>query len=473
MLFSVKWNILLFSCIFYHTLASSSPMSSEKEQPQTRIFKEPFTFSATSNFFGISMLEISTRPWLFYLTQKYQRPIKTLLEIPKEEFIQIANQGIEMVWLMGVWQLGQYGLDYDRNHTSSYGSVLPDWTMDDIIGSPYAITNYTCNTELGLESDLISLRNTLHSVGLLMMLDFVPNHSAVDCLYTETNPDYYIRSPKNIPIDSNRYLPSGIAYGSSCSGCGSWPDTAQFNYWNPTLADIRTKELLRVASIADAIRCDMAYLLLNDVFQQTWSKELSSWNWNRPDSEWWKDSISFVKSKYPKVVFLAEVYDQWASELQSLGFDYTYDKSLYDKLGEGNLDKIRQWISTNSVDYLKHSAHFVANHDERRAVDYFGSWWRADAAALITYTLPGMQFYWMWDDFGFKNKLDVHLRREESEPSIPEVTNFYRQLSDIVNTDVFKKGAWTYLDVFGTGLFSGLFEILLSIVQYSTSFSTK
>ena len=54
---------------------------------------------------------------------------------------------------MGVWQLGEYGLEYDRNN--SYDTFLPDWTVDDVIGSPFAITNYTCNPELGTDDDII------------------------------------------------------------------------------------------------------------------------------------------------------------------------------------------------------------------------------------------------------------------------------------------------------------------------------
>lgn len=59
------------------------------------------------------------------------------------------------------------------------------------------------------------------------MLDFVPNHSAVDSPYTSSNPDYYIRAPKgtNPPYDSNMYLPNGLSYGGDLWD-GYWKDTA-------------------------------------------------------------------------------------------------------------------------------------------------------------------------------------------------------------------------------------------------------
>lgn len=66
--------------------------------------------------------------------------------------------------------------------------------------------------------------------------------------------------------------------------------------------------LFSVASLADAIRCDMAFLLLNDQVEQIWGQTLSSWGWTQPATEWWADTISAVKSMYPNVIFLAEVY---------------------------------------------------------------------------------------------------------------------------------------------------------------------
>ena len=61
-------------------------------------------------------------------------------------------------------------------------------------------------------------------------------------------------------------MPSGVAYGSD--GYGPWKDTAQYNYWNPDTRAARIKELFHVASLADAIRGDMAYLAINNLFGQ-------------------------------------------------------------------------------------------------------------------------------------------------------------------------------------------------------------
>eukprot|EP01132_Coremiostelium_polycephalum_P005236 gene5236-6517_t len=403
---------------------------------------------------GMMMYEISIRPWLYNLSIIYNTQITTLSDIPKEEFQKIKSMGFDMVWMMGVWELGDYGLNFDRTNQGllqHYGQVLPGYTVDDIIGSPYAVTNYSVNTQLGSEQDLINLRKMLNEMGLLLMLDFVPNHTAVDSVMMSENIDYFIRAPQSSspPYDPNTYLPNGVAYGSAGWG-GAWMDTAQLNIWNPETAKARIQQLLTVASFADAIRCDMAYLLLNSLFGQNWQSQLSSWGYTQPADEWWQTAISIVKGVYPDIIFLAEVYHPWEQPLQDVGFDYTYDKMLHDYLGGGNLDQVKGWISGNSLNFTTHSAHFISNHDEPRGANFFGSWWRSDAAALITYTLPGLRFFW-WGDFeGYSNQLDVHLRREESEPAIGTAQGFYQNLTSIVSDPVFKYGDFQYLNVGGS-----------------------
>ena len=99
------------------------------------------------------LYEISTRPWLYELSKKYSKSITKLKDIPLEEFDYLKENGINIVWMMGVWKLGEYGLEFDKK--SDYSSVLPGWTTDDVIGSPYAISEYVCNPEIGTNEDLI------------------------------------------------------------------------------------------------------------------------------------------------------------------------------------------------------------------------------------------------------------------------------------------------------------------------------
>jgi glycosidase len=397
------------------------------------------------------MFEISTR-WLYGLSQKYGYNITLLSDIPVQEFKAIKSAGFDVVWMMGVWQLGQYGLHHDRTDPGllqDYAQILPGYTLADIIGSPYAVTEYSTNDELGSDADLTTLRKTLHGLELALMLDFVPNHSAVDSPWTQ-HLDWYVRAPRgsNPPYDANKYLPNGIAFGSP--GWGQpWTDTAQFNYWNPEFVTHQINVLLKIASFADYIRCDMAFLLLNSQISANWAWTLNTWGYTQPSDEFWHAAIQQVKQQYPQLKFLAEVYDPWTQELQDNGFDFTYDKTLYDHLAAGNLDDIRGYITSRSLAYHQHTARFVENHDEPRAASYFGSNWRADAAALVTMTLPGMRFYFQGQRDGYRNKLDVHLRRAAPESAVSAVQQMYAQLTAITAHEVFQ-GQWQYQNVFGT-----------------------
>ena len=140
------------------------------------------------------LYEISTKPWLYELGKKYGKPIEKLVDIPLEEFDYLKENGIEIVWMMGVWKLGKYGVDLDKK--SDYSNVLPDWTEKDVIGSPYAIYEYVCNPEIGRNIDLVWLREKLNSRNMKLMLDFVPNHSAVDAPTSTSNPEFYVHAPE-------------------------------------------------------------------------------------------------------------------------------------------------------------------------------------------------------------------------------------------------------------------------------------
>jgi len=233
-----------------------------------------------------TVLEISTRPWLYKLSKKYGRPITSLRDIPLGEFIRYKKLGFDYIWMMGVWRLGEYGLKHDRtdpNLVAGFKELLPDYTPEDAIGSPYAPVNYTCNPVLCPrgDSDLIWLRKKLNALGLYLMLDFVPNHSGCDSTWMKSEGiNLYIRAPPGVS-DPNKYMSNGVAFGN-CPYSAPWTDVAQLNYWNPKLREHMQNQLVRVASLADGVRCDMAYVMLNEPFSQTWGTELAAWGWTRP-----------------------------------------------------------------------------------------------------------------------------------------------------------------------------------------------
>ena len=140
------------------------------------------------------VFEINTRIWLKKLTKTYDRPV-TLGKIPEEEFTFFSTNGFNLVWLMGVWKPSKYSKAIAKSHSGLRGSILehiPDVHLDDIVSSPYSIPSYTVNEELGGEGELLLFRKKLHSYGIKLMLDFVPNHLALDNLWLPEHPEFFI-----------------------------------------------------------------------------------------------------------------------------------------------------------------------------------------------------------------------------------------------------------------------------------------
>ena len=161
-----------------------------------------FLFASASTVVKYPTLyQVSARPWLYELSQEKGVTITALKDIPDDVLQSIKDQGFDYLWIMGVWKIGEYGIMHDRTKPSlveSYKKLLDDYTEEDAIGCPYSIAEYVCNPELcpGGDEDLKALREKLNGMGIKLMLDFVPNHSALDSPWVDKDITYYIRKPE-------------------------------------------------------------------------------------------------------------------------------------------------------------------------------------------------------------------------------------------------------------------------------------
>jgi len=400
------------------------------------------------------LLEITTRPYLYLLKQRYpSKTIKTLKDIPEEEFQSWKAKGFEWVWFMGVWQLGEMGLQHDLTDPgliSSYNQVLPGWTTDDVIGSPYAIVKYDVNPSIGKEDDIKWLREKLHSYGMKLMLDFVPNHSACDAPEVTSKTNFYVRCPQGQKIDPSKYMSNGIAYGCGM-WCDPWTDVAQYNYADKEFRSHQIEVLKKIASLADGCRCDMAHLIINDAFWDYWQTQLTSWGYSKPSTEFWSDAISAVKTSYPNFKFMAESYGDVLSQLHSFGFDWAYDKDPLDKIYAHDVMDYQNYVRSHDISFFSKTAHFTENHDEPRTMDKFWNWApAADCAVATLLTLPGLRFFFQDQWLGYKNKIDVHLRRATPESENKDVKAFYDIFFKILDLDALKTGTFTQLTCVGS-----------------------
>lgn len=220
-------------------------------------------------------------------------------------------------------------------------------------------------------------------------------------------------------------------------------DTLQLNYQNSELQKAMLNELLEVAKKCDGVRCDMAMLVLPEIFQKTWG-DLAN-NANNCETNFWKEAIEKVKSEFPNFVFMAEVYWDKEWELQQLGFDYTYDKKLYDLLKQG-----QAWVLDGHLhadaDFQMKSIRFLENHDEERAPAVFKNWEHHQAAAVIAFLIPGLRFFHAGQMEGRTKHISMHLKRRVSEKKNQEIELFYTTLLDhVLIQDTVRNGTWELL----------------------------
>lgn len=151
-----------------------------------------------------------------------------------------------------------------------------------------------------------------------------------------------------------------------------------------------------------------------------------------------------MKQRRPNFLFLAEVYWGLEYRLQELGFDFTYNKQLYDKLRYSVPQEIRNYLASE-VQQLKRSMHFVENHDEPRAVTAFG-YERSLMAATIMTTIPGLRLFHDGQLQGRCIHIPVQLVREPKENIDSGVMQFYDRLLKFSNDSALHDGEWKLIE---------------------------
>lgn len=372
-----------------------------------------------------------------------------LADIPSSYWKNIAERGIEIIWLMGIWQTTDILIDrccFDEHLIQSYNRTLKDWQRKDVIGSPYAIDQYEINRELGTKKDLLELKKTLNDLNIRLLLDFVPNHFSAETKLLKTHPDIFLETTEEV-LSSDRHTfyrpiqqPHRIYAHGRDPFFPAWTDTIQLNYFNLKTRRFLITTLLSITELCDGVRCDMAMLTLNNVFGNTWRGVINESLHPKPDAEFWQSAIAEVKKHHPDFLFLAEAYWNLEWDLQQLGFDFTYDKKLLDRLKDGTPKNIRDHLRADMLFQLK-SVRFLENHDEERVIHSLGKE-KSLAAAVIISTIPGMRFFFDGQTEGKKIKLPTQLGREPKESIGKTVSTFYEKLFQLLKNEIFSLGEW-------------------------------
>jgi hypothetical protein len=391
------------------------------------------------------LYEINTRCWLSELSTKHAATI-TLANVPASLFQTWEKLGFTHIWLMGVWTSGARSraeaLANPHLHRM-YSEALPDWCPEDVAGSPYAIADYHVPPQLGGEAGLKSFRERLQRHGLKLVLDFVPNHLGLDHPWVKDRPELFVQSL----VPTGETIQQDTQFGTRWLAHGkdpffpAWTDTVQLDYRLAATRQAMTDLLLSLAERCDGVRCDMAMLLLSDVFDNTWRHlppqdhvKAASHRITREvaiavaaPTEFWAAAVPAVKAARPEFLFLGEIYWGLEPRLQALGFDFTYDKSLYDEIVARNPWAIHHHLAGKLPQFVACSAHFLENHDEARIASVL-TLVEHHAAALLILGLPGMRFLHEGQLFGARRRIPVQLTRRFPEPVQLEVEHMYVRL---------------------------------------------
>ncbi|MCF8260121.1 MAG: glycosidase [Melioribacteraceae bacterium] len=396
-----------------------------------------------------ALYEINTRVWLRNFDSEGNKA--TLKDVPISYWEALKKLGMDYVWLMGIWQTNKETVPkycFEDFLIREYQTALKDWKREDVIGSPYSIDFYEVNDSVGTEKELIELKKYLNSIGIKLILDFVPNHFSANSRLIKEQPNLFLQAnEKYHSSDPYTYFkPEGSEYIFAHGRdpfFPAWQDTIQVNYFCEEARKFMSDILVNLTNYCDGVRCDMAMLALNNVFDNTWGAILDDGKCNTPSTEFWQMAIEKVNKHNGDFIFIAEAYWNLEWDLQQLGFDYTYDKTLTDRLIEGYVPQIAAHLLAES-NYQNHSLRFLENHDETRAIKSLGKE-KSKAAAVIISTLNGMRFYNDGQFQAKKVKIPVQLGREPEEKIDSEVYDFYTNLLSITKDKIFKIGVWRLL----------------------------
>ena len=289
------------------------------------------------------------------------------------------------------------------------------------IGSFYAARDYhKIDAEHGSVADLAAVVTESHRLGLRIIVDMVPNHTARDHTWITAHPDYYVQAPDGSP-----------AYD------WDWSDTAKLDYRNPALRDAMREVYAHWLSFAggdgfDGFRIDMAHFI--------------------NDRSFWDEAIPRLRALHPHkdLLFLAECYGIDNNlDLFRRGFNGAYDDELYkcceflyarDAAGGSHLSlshdalrhdgfapvlasfrsggiagAVRHCVESylNAAPTLPHPVHlarYIDNHDEGRGLHRFGEG-AARAFSTLIHLLPGtIPFLLTGQEFGAVNRPSIHER---------------------------------------------------------------
>ncbi len=400
------------------------------------------------------MLAKNAYVWLDQLSKKYNRPVKTLADIPDEELDELAGWGITGLWLIGLWE---------RSRASK--RIKQMMGNEDAVASAYSLYDYQIADLLGGEGACNNLRERAWQRGIRLASDMVPNHVGIDGRWVIENPDrfisldyppypsysfngpdlsedgrvgifiedhYYDRTDAAVVfkrVDRQNGNERYIYHGNDGTSM-PWNDTAQLNYLNPEVREAVIQTILHVARQFPIIRFDAAMTLAKRHFHRLWFPEpgsggdiasRSEFGMTRAEfdrlmpQEFWREVVDRCAVEAPDTLLLAEAF--WLMEsyfVRTLGMHRVYNSAFMHILRDEENAKYRM-LMKNTLEFdpeiLKRYVNFMNNPDEKTAVEQFGKGDKYFGICTMLVTLPGLPMLGHGQIEGYAEKYGMEYQR--------------------------------------------------------------
>jgi hypothetical protein len=378
-------------------------------------------------------------------------PATTLADLPDDSFMLFKETGVDILYFLGVYPESPYARQIAEKYGDEHLQGL-NLSREHLRGSIFAVpTEEEFHRKIAKSnSDFLSLRERLHRMGLKVMLDDIPNHTAVDTMHKDLTlsfPEDYLQY---VPEDAhhNFFLREGVvyAYGKDESQ-QEWCDTTQHRLHDIFVQDQLIERTIRLMKKADGLRFDMAHLA-------TLRSYVNSWMWagitlTEEDraylQSFWERMSKTVEDINPNFLMIAEAYGESVDELYAF-FNGVYDKQYYDYLakaarGEVSASEVRGKLAGRLKFEHKHkSVRFLQNHDEPPAQEIFGPL-TLPFTMLEIFEPSGHLFIPDSQLFGFSRKLPVQVDHYPNEPESMYTTRLItREVHRRTHEDIFVRG---------------------------------
>ncbi len=403
---------------------------------------------------SVVMIAKNAFVWLFQLSQKYNREIKTLDQIPDEELDKLARYKFTALWLIGIWE-----------RSSASKKIKQMMGNPEAASSAYSLYDYVIANELGGESAFENLKARAWQRGIRLSSDMVPNHTGIYSKWVVEKPDYFIQTKippfpnykftgpnlsdderVEVRIEDQYYSKTDAAvcferldkftgnrtyiYHGNDGTNMPWNDTAQLDLMKADVRESLIQTIMHVARKTPIIRFDAAMTLAKKHYQRLWfpipgtggaipsradyAMTRSQFDAKMPN-EFWREVVDRINAEMPNTLLLAEAF--WLMEgyfVRTLGMHRVYNSAFMHMFMKEENEKYRLLIKNTlafNPEILKRYVNFMSNPDEETAINQFGKGDKYFGVATMLVTLPGLPMFAHGQLEGFSEKYGMEYKR--------------------------------------------------------------